>query len=576
MLMGTALVLATWAFCIVALAILGLPLGFSRIGSLSLGRARRSLWLGLLLVTVVLLGLSLVRPLASGVVLGVAVFAVAAMGVISTLMGLRIVAPKWHRQMGVARLTWLPLLGALTVVAGFLSVAALGPVTNYDTGLYHLGAIKYAADYAAIPGLANLFNPFGYNNSQFVLGAFLGNGPWQGEGFRLLNGLLVVIVLLDLLLRFRRASRTPGDFVLLIGAGLAVVPLVGLADYLVTSPTSDTAVMLLTLVSAAYLTDAAVTAKKFAADSSVAIAAAVMAFLMRPTMMVFAAIVLVVVAVLFIRRGPKSRTNWLPILAVGTISALGLALQVVRDYVLSGWLLYPLSLHGFDVPWRTLDPAANRGMTLAVARDPYDYADAAQGWAWVGSWIRRLPEQWETFEILLAVVIVVACLLAARDGRPLRLRPLALVMAPAAISVMFWWLLTPPSFRFAWGPIFALAAVPAGWFLWRASPGALLRRMAPSLLAASLCLLVAYCSFARLHLSERTTQGEFQLGALQIPYVFEPVPVAATTEQTLTTGVRLLIPTESDQCWATYPMCTYFTDTEISYRGVGIADGFLP
>jgi hypothetical protein len=96
------------------------------------------------------------------------------------------------------------------------------------------------------------------------------------------------------------------------------------------------------------------------------------------------------------------------------------------------------------------------------------------------------------------------------------------------------------------------------------------------LFAGVLVLLVAYCSLARLHVDERTAQGEFRLGFLQVPYSFTAVPLAPTTEKILKTGVRILIPTESDQCWATYPMCTYFTDTEISYRGTGLADGFLP
>ena len=576
MLTGTALVLATWAFCIASLMILGLPLGLSRIGSLSAGRIRRSLWLGLFLITVVLLGLSLIQPLASAAVLVAVAISVVAMGVISIFMGLRF-GPRTRQGLPAsASLTWVALVVVAVFVASFLAAAALGSVTNYDTGLYHLGAIRYAADYATIPGLANLFNPFGYDNSQFVLGAFLGNGPWNGNGYRLLNGLFVVLLLCDLCLRFRRASRKPGDFVLLIGAGLALVPLVGLADYLVTSPTADTAVMLLTLISVAYLSDAALAKFRFAADSSVAIATAVMAFLMRPTMIVFLVIVLLVASVLYVRRAPKSFVGWAPIALVGAVSLLGVVVQIVRNYYLSGWLFYPLSLHGFDVPWRTLDPAINRGMTLAVARDPNDYVHAAQGWAWVGPWIRRLPEQWETFEILLAAVIVIVCLLSARGGRPLRLRLLALIMTPAVVSVVFWWILTPPSFRFAWGPIFAIAAVPAGWFLWRAKRGSALPRVAPRLLAGVLILLVAYCSLARLHVDERTAQGEFRLGFLQVPYSFTAVPLAPTAEKILQTGVRILIPTESDQCWATYPMCTYFTDTEISYRGTGLADGFLP
>ena len=91
-----------------------------------------------------------------------------------------------HRQLA----QWI-LLGSLAVAVMYLAAAALGPVTNYDSWLYHLGAIKYAGDFATIPGLSNLYFPFGYNTSLYPLGAFLGNGPWAGGGYRLANGLIV-------------------------------------------------------------------------------------------------------------------------------------------------------------------------------------------------------------------------------------------------------------------------------------------------------------------------------------------------------------------------------------------------
>jgi hypothetical protein len=576
MVTGIGLVLSSWAFCTLSLILLGLPLGFTKIGTLSAAGSRRAMWLGLLLVTVVLLASSLVWPLSSAATLVMILTLTGLMGAIAIAMGLRLRSRRPPRSGGSFHRDRALIIAALLAVALFLAVAALGPVTNYDTGLYHLGSIRYAADFGTIPGLANLFNPFGYANSQFVLGAFLGNGPWNGEGYRLLNGLFVVMLLVDLALRMSRRARLPGDYVLMIGAGLAVLPLIGLSDYLVTSPTSDTAVMLLALISATYLTDAAISKKYFAPDASVAIATAIMTFLMRPTMAIFAVLVILVIVILIVRQGSRPGLAWLRIAAVTAIGACGIALQGLRDYFLSGWLLYPLSIHRFDVPWQTIDPTANREMTLAVARDPVNYAQAAHGWEWVVPWIRRLPQQWETYELLAAAVVVLACVLSARGGRPLRLKMLALLLLPAGVSVALWWLLSPPSFRFAWGPLFAIVAMSCGWLLWRSKPSAALPLLLPILLTASLCLVVGFCVLSRLDVSDRVSRGEFRLGGVGLGYGLAPVPIAPTVEKTLSTGVHLLYPTESDQCWAAYPMCTYFTDSDISYRGEGIADGFLP
>ncbi len=163
--------------------------------------------------------------------------------------------------MRIPRSRWIHVVTTVLIIAAvFLAFAALGPVTNYDTGLYHLGAIKYASEYSTITGLANLYFPFGYNTSLYPFAAFLGNGPWGSEGFRLANGLIVAVLICDLVLRLF-ASRgdlrrlSVGSWILFVAVLIALVPLVALSDYWVTSPSSDAPVMLLTFASCAYLAD---------------------------------------------------------------------------------------------------------------------------------------------------------------------------------------------------------------------------------------------------------------------------------------------------------------------------------
>ncbi len=64
---GTALVLLTWAVCLLGLTVLGLPLAaLTRRGPLGLADLRRGLWWGLLLIIVVVYLGNLVWPAASG------------------------------------------------------------------------------------------------------------------------------------------------------------------------------------------------------------------------------------------------------------------------------------------------------------------------------------------------------------------------------------------------------------------------------------------------------------------------------------------------------------------------------
>jgi hypothetical protein len=583
---GTLLVLLSWAVILGAAVAVGLLPALGTVG----GRwkpivPRFALWWGLALLTVAIVSVGLALPLRSG---AAALVIASVVGVMGAAGAWAAHLAGWRRVRRSRRLQgwqWV-LMGGLALAVLYLAVAALGPVTNYDSGLYHLGAIAYAGDYRAIPGLANLYFPLGYANAHFPVAALLGNGPWDGIGYRLLNGGLLAAMAVDLWLRSRSRRLGPGFFVLAVGAAATLVPMVALSDYWVTSPTSDSAVLVLSVVSAAYLADAAAAPRLAAASGSVAIVLAVMAVLLRPTMAVYAAVTLAV-AVLLIRRARRSgrRTGSTgALLLVGAFAAVAATVITARDVILSGWLQYPLSVVAFDVPWRAADPTQYRVPTLGAARDPGNLWEAAEGWGWVPAWIGRLPSQWETFEFAaLAVVALVLLVLAARAESGLRARALLLVLLPSLVAVLFWWVATPPSFRFIWGPLFCLGAVPAGWSLWRLarrrprSPKAVdqVHWLAAVGVAVPVAAVVLVSAVARFDPSGLTEERSWDLG-VSIPYAVAPVVVVPVQERALATGLTVLLPTDSDQCWLNYPLCTAQISDSVSLRGDGIQDGFLP
>ena len=180
---GAFLVILTWLIAALVLITAGLLAALSgqrRAAAPTL--LRTSFWWGLLITTIFAAGMSLIAPLGSTQTAISGVILLLALGVPGWLLLLRqrTVWPRWHRTWG----TGLLIISALLVTI-YLAFAALGPVTNYDSGLYHLGAIRYVSEYAAIPGLANLYFPFGYGTTQFPLAALLTNGPWGPEGYRL-------------------------------------------------------------------------------------------------------------------------------------------------------------------------------------------------------------------------------------------------------------------------------------------------------------------------------------------------------------------------------------------------------
>ncbi|MCF8526188.1 MAG: hypothetical protein K9G24_01760 [Candidatus Nanopelagicales bacterium] len=585
LLSGTALVLLSWAVMLGAAIGVGMaPALMLRPGRRGLGLVRGALWWGIAILAVLISGVSLVLPMRSGlaavVVVVVAVALVLAGVVAVRVAGGRSLSPRRCRR---APSTWI-IVGALAAAVLYLAAAALGPVTNYDTGLYHLGAIAYAGEYRAIPGLANLYFPFGYANAEFPIAAFLGNGPWDGVGYRLLNGVLLAAMALDLGLRVRCGRMRAGSYVLAVGTASAFVPMVALSDYWVTSPTSDSAVLVLSIVSAAYLADAVTAPTRAAPDGAVAAVTAVLAVMLRPTMAVFAATTVMVVLMVVWRTRRAGRRVWLVLVLTSTLAVFAAIVTTLRDVILSGWLQYPLSVFAFAVPWRAPDPTQFRVPTLGAARDLEDLWAAAEGWGWVAAWFGRLPRQWETYEFAaLALAAIVLMVLASRSRVALRTRPLLLVMVPSATAFAFWWVATPPSYRFIWGPLFTLAAIPAGWALWRLTlPGA----GAPAVrgrwqwitvlsVALPIAMVVGFSAVTRFDVSGLTEQRTWTLG-IEIPYAVAPVIDVPVAEQTLPSGLTVLVPTESDQCWLNYPLCTAQIDGLVSLRGTGIQEGFLP
>lgn len=541
---------------------------------------RRGLWWGLTFTTITTLALSFITPLASSTAAGVVLSGALALGATGIVMR-RPLWPSWRRSSS-AVIVWLAM--AWLAVA-YIAFKALGPVTNYDSGLYHLGSIKYTADYSVVPGLANLYFPFGYANAQFPLAALLGNGPWDGIGYRLLNGAVLVLVLMDLSARLLKRQWSWGTFTLFFGLSATFIPMVAMADDMVTSPTSDTSVMLLTLVSASYLADALQERASGQLDAGIATTVAGLTVAFRPTMIIFA-ISVAAIAISFIRRGRSGSVRHSAPWAISGLLLSVLALvSLLRDRMLSGWLFYPLSNFPLAVPWRAEDPAPWRIGTLAAARNPdsQDGFQTAHSYDWIASWFARLPNQWEPWFLLVGFLIMsISVAIAWRAGvMKSAWRPMLTAVLPSSLAVLAWFLLSPPSFRFIWGPAFVLLVLPMGVAfaqLGNLETGIKHRAAVTqlALVGGAFCIgtVAVFSVVERNQFDTISQERSWRLGPVSAVYTITPVPTPATKRIDTGNGLILQTPVSGDQCWDNYPLCVYYTGQSVSARGQVIQDGF--
>ena len=122
-----------------------------------------------------------------------------------------------------------PLAILLLVGLGWISLRTLGPVLNFDSGMYHLQLIEWAQRFPIVPGLANLHDSFGFNNSNFLLAAAIDRFPFPGQGPHIVNGVLFMAIGGGFLARAIAGSWEPAPTAWARASLVFVVGTVGLA-----------------------------------------------------------------------------------------------------------------------------------------------------------------------------------------------------------------------------------------------------------------------------------------------------------------------------------------------------------
>ena len=424
------LILGTWVMWVGAAAGWGMLLG--RLVRLPVRPARRfvtALWAGLGAIAIGAAALNLALPL-GGTGGSVAAVAVVAGGWLFLALDAWRRWPSAPSQWAVAwREQSLPVLLFLTfllVALALLPPIAAGEPMDGDTGLYRLGAINYASDYPLVPGLANLQDRFGFNTSMSPLAALMGTGLWAGEGFRLVIGLLItaLIVSTGAQVFSRPGGLRAGDWFAVIGTCFTLAILLTDAGRWIASPVQDVGVLVFAVVSTAFLLDFVQGRHEWSAGVSAVFAGAVAASV-RPLAWVLAGVTLLVVSALVLQRTRGRRLRRRRAASTLGWSAAAflvvLAVMLIRDVILSGWLLFPLSLFPVDVPWRSKDPTITARWVSSWARMPGLSPDVVLAdYAWVRPWFAGFRASREAYLSVLLLMGAVAPCLWPRGRRALR------------------------------------------------------------------------------------------------------------------------------------------------------------
>lgn len=361
----------------------------------------------------------------------------------------------------------LSSIGTTRIVAYVLLLIIMAYGTSrgymhYDTNLYHAQAIRWIEEYGVVPGLANLQLRFGYNSAEFALNALYGMKWLFGQSLHTTAGFfafLSAIVALDLVKVFR-IETTDGRKRLKIEPSIADYVRIGLIFYLgvifseMISPASDYYAQLLIFDVVIWWLELDGLSEKEEEERTLGYG--LLCIFLVYAITVKLSIGLLVLLALKPTIIWSKEKNYRPVI-VCLISGFVVALPyLIRNYIISGWLLYPSTLLSIGSPdWQV--PKGNAQYDAKEISMWGRGINSAERWStvtatnWIGDWIANLNllEKCFVLATLLSIVILVIAIIIpsiyrlVRKAGHGRSEPVLPLVISLILGTVFWFVSAP-------------------------------------------------------------------------------------------------------------------------------------
>ncbi len=500
---------------------------------------------------------------------------------------------EWVVAARTARPTWLHAIGA--VLALWMANMALGPVSNFDGGAYHIPTIVWTNAQRIIPGLGNLHGRLAFNSSSLLVGAMVNVGPLRGREYHVVAGILLMPVLLHSLGAIRRLmlpqpTAVAADayaatmFVLLLFATLAHEP---------SSLDTDLPVGLVLLACGELLIRAAHEPGGNDSTGRWRFATLTLLTATSVTLKLSAAVIgfsiFLVAAWMFRGVIARSRRALVPALIV---PVLLVASWMARGVVLSGYPLYPSTLLAAPVPWRVpLEQALSEADWVTFSARMLLQHDVPVDGNWFRFWVKGLGMNPQDGVMLLLPIVltVIAAAMWWRARRTSGARrefsapPWTLYLAPA-VGLVFWFSVAPHP-RFAVGSLWIVACTTLGMAygaraLDDADRARRVANVARNFIVVFGALVLVQAIFAPAKMYERIAWigRSTMLGGLATrpgpDHGLHPMGSSRLLRYTTNSGLNVVVPVSNNLCWDA-PFCTPHPSPYLELRTKGrITDGF--
>lgn len=352
--------------------------------------------------------------------------------------------------------------------------AILNPMLD-DSSLYHLQAVRWATSYPIVPGLGNLHSRLAFNSSYFLYVAMLEGGPWVHKSHHFANGLLMLILFMQIFLNaFRLLEKSNELQVYHLFNLFFLAAAIRMASRLfVASPSPDLPIFVLGIVLSSELlyffskTDSPPRENRFRVFLIIVLAA--IGITIKLSFLILGGVALLLaIGVWFIKERSLDNSKIRGLVACLIVS-LGLILLpwMIRGVILSGYIAYPSTIGAFKVDWliprdQVIDEA---NWIYSWARLPgRSYNEVLANWHWIKPWFFKImAKPLSRFDMLVPLTLAIgSCVLAlyyrvTSKAAWTRQGIRWLILLPPAASIIFWFL-TAPDIRLAGSSFWILAA----------------------------------------------------------------------------------------------------------------------
>jgi hypothetical protein len=443
-------------------------------------------------------------------------------------------------------------------------VICLGVPTIYDTGLYHLQNIKWIEEYAVVPGLANLHGRFGFNANVFTLFALTSLKGFFGQEIYSINFVIFLIVAAFIIKRITdtvKSGTISAHFFFYVVVLFVLFRFDGISspapDYL----TNCIALFLFLKVLDFSKQKENVTFKHFIPVFVLSMYIITVKLSMVP--------MLILCLLLLIMRFSELKKYLLLLSITGCLFFIP---WLVRNVVLSGWLVYPfptVDLFNFDWKVPKESVVAMKDIIAGWARLPGPDALAAANLpftTWFPVWIKRIPLLHKSF--FFASVLFPGLLLLSQIVPKAKRNYYVNSLLISLLSGVVFWLVMAPDFRF--GQCFIMIGA---FTVFLTIPLSFGFKQVKTLLSITMSFLILMYFALSKHYIHDNENRMFSIKTILIPEKIQ-IPAGVSFKTVMINNEKVFHPSNGDQCFDCELPCAPSTLNGLKMRGNSINDGF--